>query len=92
MKRDRENTNVYVLRDKKVGITTTYTYLGIQFLGPKFELVQAYQFLINKGSGSFSIVERHCFYRHFQDMSSKMDLVDSFDPAAPYCFSIGVRG
>ena len=51
-----------------------YEYL---FYGPFFNLRPALQPRINKGYGSLALLERQCFCHHFQDISSKMDLLNT---------------
>jgi hypothetical protein len=67
----------FFFRWEEIEITNTYTYLGVQFSRPRFILQSALQPWINKGYGSLSLLERQCFRHHFQDISSKMSLMDS---------------
>jgi len=62
-------------KGEEVEITITYTYLGVQFVGPRFSLQPALQPLINKGYGPLALLERQYFRHHFQDISSKMSLM-----------------
>lgn len=61
----------------EIEITATYTYLGVQFSRPRFGLRKALQPRINKGYGSLAVLERQCFQNHFQNIRSKMDLMDN---------------
>jgi hypothetical protein len=67
----------FFFRGEEIEITNTYTYLGVQFSGPRFSLRPTLQPRINKGYGSLALLERQCFRHHFQDISSKMSLMDS---------------
>jgi hypothetical protein len=67
----------FFFRGEEIEITIAYTYLGVQFSGPCFSLRLALQPQIAKGYGSLALLERQCFHHHFQDISSKMSLMDS---------------
>ena len=67
----------FLFKGEEVKITGTYTYLGVHFLRPRFSLRPALQPRINKGYGSLALLERQCFHHHFQDISSKMNLLDT---------------
>ena len=67
----------FLFKGEEVEITNTYTYLGVQFSGPRFSLQQALQPRINKGYRSLALRERQCFRHYFQDISSKMDLLNT---------------
>jgi hypothetical protein len=67
----------FFFRGKEIEITNTYTYLGVQFSGPRFSLRPTLQPQITKGYRSLALLERQCFRHHFQDISSKMSLMDS---------------
>ena len=67
----------FLFKGEKVEITNTYTYLGVQFTGPRFSLRPSLQPRINKGYGSLALLERQCFRHHFEDISSKMRFVDA---------------
>jgi len=67
----------FLFKGEEVEITNTYTYLGVQFSGPRFSLRPALQPRINKGYGSLALLERQCFRHHFQDISSKLKLMDT---------------
>jgi len=67
----------FFFRGEEIKITNTYTYLGVQFLGPCFNLRPTLQPRINKGYESLALLKRQCFRHHFQDISSKMSLLDS---------------
>lgn len=64
-------------RGEEIEITSTYTYLGVQFSRSRFSLWQGLQPRVNKGYGSLALLERQCFQHHFQDISSKMYRMDS---------------
>ena len=67
----------FLFKGEEVEITSTYTYLGVQLSGPRFSLRPALQPRIIKGYGSLALLERQCFLHQFQDMSSKMDLLNT---------------
>jgi hypothetical protein len=67
----------FFFKGKEIEITCTYTYLGVQFSRPRFILRPALQPLDHQGLRIFSPSERQCFRHHFQDISSKMSLMDS---------------
>jgi hypothetical protein len=67
----------FLFRGEEIEITNTYTYVGVQFSGSRFSLRPTLQFRINKGYGSLALLARHCFRHHFQDISSKMSLMDT---------------
>jgi hypothetical protein len=60
----------FYFKREEVEITTTDTYLGVQFLGPRFGLRKALQPRINKGYDSLVLLERQCFQHHFQEIST----------------------
>ena len=68
----------FLFRGEEIEINNMYTYLGVQFLCPRFSLSPTLQPQINKGYGSLSLLKRRCFQHHFQDISSKMSLMDTF--------------
>jgi hypothetical protein len=68
----------FLFRGEEIEITSAYTYLGVRFSGPRFNFQPALQPRITKGYGPLSLLERQCFRYHFQDISSKMSLMDSF--------------
>jgi hypothetical protein len=51
----------FFFRGEEIEITNTYTYLGVQFSGPRFSLRPTLQPRINKGYGSLALLERQCF-------------------------------
>jgi hypothetical protein len=67
----------FLFKGEEIEITNTYTYLGVQFSGSRFSLRLTLQPQINKGYGSLALLERQCFRHHFQDISSKMSLMDT---------------
>lgn len=67
----------FFFRGEEIEITTIYTYLGVQFTRPCFSMRHALQHLVNKGYGSLALLERQCFRNHFQDILSKMSLMDT---------------
>jgi hypothetical protein len=67
----------FFFRGEEIGITNTYTYLGVLFIGPRFSLWHALQPRVSKGYGSLALLESQCFRNHFQDISSKMLLMDT---------------
>ena len=67
----------FFFRGEEIKIISAYTYLGVQFLGPHYSLRPTLQPRIAKGYGSLALLERQCFHHHFQDISSKMSLMDS---------------
>jgi hypothetical protein len=67
----------FFFKREEIEITSTYTYLGVQFSSPRFSLRPALQPRINKGYGSLALLKRQCFRHHFQDISSKMSLMDT---------------
>lgn len=67
----------FYLQGVEIEITTAYTYLGVQFSGPRFGLRKALQTRINKGYNCLTFVKNQCFQNHFQDIQSKRDLIDS---------------
>jgi hypothetical protein len=67
----------FFFRGEEIEITNTYTYLGVLFTGPHFSLRHALQPRVSKGYGSLALLERQCFWNHFQDISSKMSLMDT---------------
>jgi hypothetical protein len=71
------NWSKKTLYDHHFFLTYTYTYLGVLFTGPCFSLCHALQPRVNKGYGSLALLERQCFQNHFQDISSKMSLMNT---------------
>lgn len=67
----------FLFKGEEIEIVSTYTYLGVQFSGPRFSLRPALQPRINIGYGSLALLERQCFRHHFQDISSKMSIMDT---------------
>ena len=67
----------FLFKGEEVEITSTYTYLGVQFSGPRLSLQPTLQPQINKGYESLALLERQCFIHHFQNISSKMDLLNT---------------
>jgi hypothetical protein len=67
----------FFFRGEEIEITNMYTYLGVLFTGPHFSLWHALQHQVIKGYGSLALLERQCFGNHFQDISSKMSLMDT---------------
>jgi hypothetical protein len=67
----------FYFRGEEIEINTTYTYLGVQFTGPRFGMRQALQPRLNKGYGSLALIERQCFQGQFQDISSKLYLMEA---------------
>jgi hypothetical protein len=67
----------FYYRGAEIEITTTYTYLGVQFTGPRFGMRQALQPRLSKGYGSLALIERQCFLGQFQDISSKLYLMEA---------------
>jgi hypothetical protein len=61
----------------EIEITTTYTYLGVQFMGPCFSMRHALLPRISKGYSSLALIERQCFLGQFQDISSKLYLMEA---------------
>ena len=55
----------FLFKGEEVEITSTYTYLGVQFSGPRFSLWPTLQPRINKGYGSLALFERQCIRHHF---------------------------
>lgn len=79
----------FFFRREEIEIASTYTYLGVQFLGPRFNLWKALRPRVNKGYGSLALLERQCFKHDFQDISSKMHLMDSLiQPTMLYGFEV----
>jgi hypothetical protein len=66
----------FFFQGEEVEITTTYTYLGIHFSRYRFGLKKVLQPQIKKRYGSIALLEWQCFQNHFQNISSKMDLMD----------------
>jgi hypothetical protein len=62
----------FFFREEEIEITSTYTYLGVQFSEPRFGLRPTLQPWITKDYRSLSLLERPCFCHHFQGISSKM--------------------
>ena len=55
----KKTTNFHFLfKVEEIKITNTYTYLGVQFLGPCFSLRPTLQPRINKGYGSLALLDR----------------------------------
>jgi hypothetical protein len=52
----------FLFRGEEIEITSTYTYLGVQFSGSRFSLRPTLQPRINKGYGSLALLERQCFH------------------------------
>ena len=48
----------FLFKGEEVEITSTYTYLGVRFSGPRFSLRPTLQPRINKGYGSLALLER----------------------------------
>jgi hypothetical protein len=48
----------FFFRGEEIEITNTYTYLGVQFSGPRFSLRHALQPRVNKGYRSLALLER----------------------------------
>jgi hypothetical protein len=67
----------FFFKGEEIEITNTYIYLGVKFSGARFSLRSTLQSRITKGYRSLSLLERQCFHHHFQDISSKMSLMDS---------------
>ena len=67
----------FLFKGEEVEITSTYTYLQVPFFEPRFSLWPTLQPRINKGYGSPALLKRQCFHHHFQDISSKMDLLNT---------------
>ena len=67
----------FYIRGEEIEITSSYTYLGVLFTGPRSSLRPALQPRINKGYGSLALLERQCFRNHFQDISAKMSMMDN---------------
>ena len=67
----------FIFKGEEIEITGAYSYLGVQFSGPRFSLRLALKPRINKGYGSLALLRRQCFRHHFQDISSKMDLLNT---------------
>lgn len=55
----------FLFKGEEIEIVSTYTYLGVQFSGPRFSLRLALQPRINKGYGSLAVLERQWFRHHF---------------------------
>jgi hypothetical protein len=66
----------FYYRGVEIEITTTYTYLGVQFTGPLCGMRQALLPRLSKGYGSLALIERQCFLGQFQDISSKLYLME----------------
>jgi hypothetical protein len=64
-------------KEAGIEITRTYTYLGVQFTGTRFSMRHALLLRISKGDGSLALIERQCFLGQFQDISSKLYLMDA---------------
>jgi len=65
------------------------TYFNFQFSKPRFRLRKALIYKNNKGHGSLALLERQCFWNHFQGTSFKMDLIDSIIwPTILYGFEV----
>jgi hypothetical protein len=64
-------------KGEEIEITTTYTYLGVQFTGPRFSMRHDLLPRISKGYGFLAIIERQCFLGWFQDTSSKRYLMEA---------------
>lgn len=83
----------FFFRGEDIFITNTYTYLGVQLSGPRFSLRHALQSRVNKGYGSLAILERQCFRHHFQDIPSKLSLMDALvRPTFSYGSKVGGAG
>jgi hypothetical protein len=67
----------FYFKGEEIEINTSYTYLGVQFMGPRFGMRQALQPRLNKGYGSLALIERQCFQGQFQDISSKLYLMEA---------------
>ena len=67
----------FLFKGEEIEITSAYTYLGVQFSSPRFNLRLALRPRINKEYGSLALLERQWFCHHFQDISSKMNLLDT---------------
>jgi hypothetical protein len=67
----------FLFRKGEIQSTSTYTYLEIQFSGPHFSLQHVLQPHVNKGYASLAALERQRFWHCFQDIPSKMSLMDS---------------
>jgi hypothetical protein len=61
---------------EEIEINTTHTYMGVQFTGPRFGMRQALQPRLNKGYGSLALIKRWYFQGQFQDISSKLYLME----------------
>ena len=48
----------FLFKGEEIEITSTYTYLRVQFSGPRFSLRPTLQPQINKGYGSLALLER----------------------------------
>ncbi len=67
----------FMFQGQEIEITSSYTYLGVMFSGPQFNMRPAIQPKVNKGMGSLAFLEKQCFKHHFQDTSSKLSLLDA---------------
>ena len=67
----------FFFQGQEVEITSSYMYLSVKFSGPCFTLRSIVQSKVSKGMGSSTLLERQCFRDHFQDISSKLSLLDS---------------
>jgi hypothetical protein len=67
----------FLFRKGEIQITSSYTYLWVQFSGPHFSLRCALHPHVNEGYGSLAALERQCFQHYFQDIPSKMYHMDS---------------
>jgi hypothetical protein len=67
----------FFFRGEEIEITNTYTYLGVQFSGPRFSLLTDPPTSDQQGLRILIPSRETMLRHHFQDISSKMSLMDS---------------
>jgi hypothetical protein len=73
----------------EIKITTAYTYLGVQFLGPRFGLRKSLQPQSTRAMDPSLFLSANVFGTIFKDIQSKMDLMDNLiRPMVLYGFEV----